>query len=95
MHSTQTFTMAGSALDAKQIYIAFMSFREQMQFALNKKLEHCTTTIINVYVPNQRAIQAVWLYIYCKCTTVVISSGSKRKSDFVRINTDVLASFSY
>jgi len=33
-------------------------FREQMQVPLNKKLEHCTTTLQS---PNKRTIQAVWL----------------------------------
>ena len=67
-----------------------MSFQEQIQFALNKKLEHCTTT--NVYVLNQRAIQAVWVvHTHFSSVQLYISSGSKRKSEFVRINTDVLA----
>ena len=42
------------------IHVAFMNFREQIQFTL-KKLEHCTAT--NVHIPNERAIQAVWLHI--------------------------------
>ena len=37
-----------------------MNFREQIQFT-SKKLEHCTAT--NVHIPNERAIQAVWLHI--------------------------------
>ena len=54
--------MAGSALRCKANlqYIAFMNFQEQIQFTL-KKLEHCTET--NVHIPNERAIQAVWLHI--------------------------------
>ena len=68
-----------------------MNFREQIQFTL-KKLEHCTTT--NVHIPNERAIQAVWLYIqlYKHVQLRYISSSvSKRKSDIVRINADVFA----
>ena len=67
-------------------YIAFMNFREQIQFTL-KKLEHCTAT--NVHIPNERAIQAVWLQIAVQLR--YISSVSKRKSDIVRINADVFA----
>ena len=37
-----------------------MNFQEQIQFT-SKKLEHCTAT--NVHIPNERAIQAVWLHI--------------------------------
>ena len=55
-------TVAGSALRCKANlqYIASMNFQEQIQFTL-KKLEHCTAT--NVHIPNERAIQAVWLHI--------------------------------
>ena len=57
-------TVAGSALRCKANlqYIAFMNFQEQIQFTSTlKKLEHCTAT--NVHIPNERAIQAVWLHI--------------------------------
>ena len=37
-----------------------MNLQEQIQFTL-KKLEHCTAT--NVHIPNERAMQAVWLHI--------------------------------
>ena len=59
---TQTFTAAGSALRcrANLQYIALMNLQEQIQFTL-KKLEHCTAT--NVHIPNERAMQAVWLHI--------------------------------
>ena len=58
----QTFTVPGSALRCKANlqYIAFMNFREQIQFTL-KQLKHCTAT--NVHILNERAIQPVWLYI--------------------------------
>ena len=58
----QTFTAAGSALRcrANLQYIALMNLQEQIQFTL-KKLEHCTAT--NVHIPNERAMQAVWLHI--------------------------------
>ena len=61
-NGTQTFTVAGSALRcrANLQYMALMNFREQIQFTL-KKREHCTAT--NVHIPNERAIQAVWLHI--------------------------------
>ena len=64
---TQMFTVAGSVLRCKANlqYIAFMNFREEIQFTL-KKLEHGTAT--NVHIPNERAIQAVWLHVV-SCTT--------------------------
>ena len=50
-----------------------------MQFALNKKLEHCAATALqqssSEHIPNQRAI----LYI---------TLASKRKSDFGRVKTE-------
>ena len=81
--------MAGSALRCKANlqYIAFMNFQEQIQFTL-KKLEHCTAT--NVHIPNERAIQAVWLHIQLYNLSI-FSSVSKSKSDIVRINADVFA----
>ena len=72
--------------DAKQIYIAFMSFPEQMQFALNKKLEQCTSTLMCTFL-----IKGPSRLFGCTCTCKCISSGSKRKSDFISIDTDVLA----
>ena len=72
--------------DAKQIYIAFMSFPEQMQFALNKKLEQCTSTLMCMFL-----IKGPSRLFGCTCTCKCISSGSKRKSDFISIDTDVLA----
>ena len=82
--------MPGSALRCKANlhYVAFMTFREQIQFTL-KKLEHCTAT--NVHIHNERAIQAVWLHIQLYNLCRYISSVSKRKSDIVRINADVFA----
>ena len=76
--------MPGSALRCKANlqYIAFMNFREQIQFTL-KQLEHCTAT--HVHFANERAIQAVWLHIQ------LYSPVSKMKSDSVRINADVFA----
>ena len=81
---TQTFTVPGSALRCKANlqYIAFMNFREQIQFTL-KQLEHCTAT--HVHIANERAIQAVWLHVQ------LYSPVSKMKSDSVRINADVFA----
>ena len=48
-HGTQTFTVPGSALRCKANlqYIAFMNFREQIQFTL-KQLEHCTATHVHI-----------------------------------------------
>ena len=81
--------MAGSALRcrANLQYIALMNLQEQIQFTL-KKLEHCTAT--NVHIPNERAMQAVWLHIQLY-NLGIFSSVSKRKSDIVRINANVLA----
>ena len=52
---TQTFTVTGSALRCKaKSYIAVMNlaayFQGQMQFALNKKLEHCAITLCTVSI---------------------------------------------
>ena len=68
---TQTFTVPGSALRCKANlqYIAFMNFQEQIQFTL-KQLEHCTAT--NVHIPNERAIQAVWLHIHVQLYNLAI-----------------------
>ena len=38
-----------------------MNLQEQIQFTFIKKLEHSTAT--NVHIPNERAMQAVWLHI--------------------------------
>ena len=75
-------------MDDTQTEAAFyeLSRANIMQFAINKKLEYCTTTVCTFL--NQRAIQAVWLYSHIN-VQLHISSGCKRKSDFVRINTDV------
>ena len=87
--------MTGSALRLKaNLYNSYSMnletcFQEQMQFALNKKLEHCTITVC-MHSPNQMTIQAAWLYIYLYMY-YYIRSASKRKSNFFRINTDVLA----
>ena len=66
--------------DEKQTYITVMNlatcFREQMQFALNKKLEHCSTTRCTVPI---------------KGLSRLFGCTYNWKSDFVRINTDVLA----
>ena len=49
-----------------------------MQFALNKKLEHCAIQqSSSEHIPNQTAI----LYMY-------ITLASKRKSDFGRVKTE-------
>ena len=61
-----------------------MSFQEQMQFALNKKLEHCTSTLMCMFL-----IKGPSRLFGCTCKC--ISSGCKRKSDFISIDTDVLA----
>ena len=50
-----------------------------MQFALNKKTG--TLHYNTLHSLNQRAIQAVWLYIQCLTIQLYISSASKRKSD--------------
>ena len=66
-----------------------MSFQDQMQFALNKKLEHCSTTLMCTFLIKEQSTLFGCTYIVS--VQLYISSGSKRKSDFVRINTDVLA----
>ena len=66
-----------------------MSFREQMQFALNKKLEHCTTTLMCTFVIKEPS--RLFGHTYIVSVQLYISSGSKRKSDFISIDTDVLA----
>ena len=43
-----------------------------------------------VHIPNERAMQAVWLHIQLY-NLGIFSSVSKRKSDIVRINANVLA----
>ena len=64
-----------------------MNFREQIQFTL-KKMEHCTATI--VHIPNERAIQAVWLHIQLYNLGILVQFP-KGKSDIIRINADVFA----
>ena len=61
-----------------------MSFQEQMQFASNKKLEHCTSTLMCTFL-----IKGPSRLFGCTCKC--ISSGCKRKSDFISIDADVLA----
>ena len=70
MHGTQlTFTVASSALRCKANLYSFYELSRANAICFKQE----TGTLhdkINVHFPNQRAIQAVWLYIYCKCTTV-------------------------
>ena len=69
IHGTQTFTVAGSALRCKAHLYSFYELSRANAICFKQE----TGTLhynINVPVPNQRAIQAVWLYIYWKCTTV-------------------------
>ena len=62
-----------------------MNFQEQIQFALNKKLEYCTSTMCTILTKETTRLFG------CMINTVQFSSGCKIKSDFVRINTYVLA----
>ena len=57
-----------------------------MQFALNKKLEHCTSTLMSTFL-----IKGPSRLFGCTCKCITCSSGCKRKSDFISIDTDVLA----
>ena len=79
---TQSFTVAGLALRCKANVIELLrtcwliANQEQMQFALNKKLEHCALQqSSSEHIPNQTAI----LYI---------TLASRRKSDFGWVKTE-------
>ena len=63
--------------DAKQIYVAFMSFREQMQFALNKKLGHCTTILMCTFLIKEPS--RLFGCTYIVSVRLYISLGSQKK----------------
>ena len=59
--------------DAKQTYITVLNlatcFRERMQFALNKKLEYCSTTMCTVPIegPSRLKIRLCQDKYWCSC----------------------------
>ena len=82
---TQTFTVPGSALRCKANlqYIAFMNFREQIQFTGTL---HCNTCAYCQWKGHPGCLVA-----HTAVQLRYISPVSKMKSDSVRINADVFA----
>ena len=90
IHGTQTFTVAGSALRCKaNLYTSFYELSRANAICFKQELEHRTTTLMCTFLIKEPSRLLGCTYIVS--VQLCISSGSKRKSDFVRVNTDVLA----
>ena len=79
IHGTQTFTVVGPALRCKANLYSFYELSRANAICFKQE----TGTLhykINVHVPNQRAIQAVWLYIYSECSTVYYRPSDKKST---------------